>query len=183
MAPHEHEENGRDMSGRVETILTGRRERMERAVGRTLEAVSVGADIELTEHQRDYLMSEAKDLYWNELEWERITDEEALEQGPLVELTFPGFLAYVRGLLLTEVMPDSLSPPNPRPQIVGELLDFLAGRVVELEEGLDSADPGEPERLRAELEMTSALIDRAMYLYFDLSDHEIELVEMAQASG
>ena len=51
-----------------------------------------------------FLREEAEDLYWNELEWEHITDEEALEEGPLTTLTFPGFLAYVRGLLLREVM-------------------------------------------------------------------------------
>jgi hypothetical protein len=128
-----------------------------------------------------YLMSEAEDLYWNELAWEHITDEEALEAGPLVELTFPGFLAYVRGLLLEEVMPDSLSPASPRPQVVREILDFLATRVVELGESEAEPDGEEVERLRAELDMTGSLIDRVLYLYHGLGGEEVERVEAAQA--
>ena len=81
---------------------------------------------------REYLKGEALDLYWNELEWEHLTDEEALEEGPLTPLTFPGVLAFVRGLLLHEVMPDSLAPANPRPQVVEDILDFLAGLFVEV---------------------------------------------------
>lgn len=171
------------MTGRAKTILTGRRERMERILERRLHPPTEGSDTPITDETREHLMSEAEDLYWNELEWEHITDEEALEGGPLVELTFPGLLAYVRGLLLSEVMPDSLSPANPRPQVVEDLLRFLADRVVELGETLDAADgTDEEEKMRRELEMTSALIDRVLYLYHDLSDKEIEFVETARAA-
>jgi len=169
------------MTGRAKMILTGRRERMERILDRKLEPPTAGADTPITEETREHLLSEAQDLYWNELEWEHITDEEAMEGGPIVELTFPGLLAYVRGLLLTEVMPDALSPANPRPQVVDDLLVFLADRVVELEESLDEDDTSEPEKLKRELEMTSELIDRVLYLYHEVSDQEIELVETAQA--
>ena len=171
------------MNGRADTILTGRRERMERIVDRKLEPPVAGADEPLTDETRQHLMSEAQDLYWNELEWEHITDEEALEDGPIVELTFPGLLAYMRGLLLTEVMPDALSPANPRPQVVADFLGFLARRIVELEESLDGDDVQEEEKLQRELEMTSGLIDRVLYLYHDLSDEEVEYVETAQASA
>lgn len=170
------------MTGRAKTILTGRRERMERILDRKLEPPTAGADEPISDETRQHLMSEAEDLYWNEVEWEHITDEEALEDGPIVELTFPGLLAYMRGLLLSEVMPDSLSPANPRPQVVQDFLGFLADRMVEIEETLDAEDAAEPGKMERELEMTSGLIDRVLYLYHDLSEEEIEYVETAQAS-
>lgn len=170
------------MTGRAKTILTGRRERMERILDRKLEPPTAGADKPISDETRQHLMSEAEDLYWNELEWEHITDEEALEDGPIVELTFPGLLAYMRGLLLSEVMPDALSPANPRPQVVHDFMGFLADRVVEIEETLDAEDAAEPGKMERELEMTSGLIDRVLYLYHDLSEEEIEYVETAQAS-
>lgn len=170
------------MTGRAKTILTGRRERMERILDRKLEPPTAGADEPISDETRQHLMSEAEDLYWNEVEWEHITDEEALEDGPIVELTFPGLLAYMRGLLLSEVMPDSLSPANPRPQVVEDFLGFLADRIVEIEETLDAEDAAEPGKMERELEMTSGLIDRVLYLYHDLSEEEVEYVETAQAS-
>ena len=78
------------MTGRARTLLTGRRERMERVLGRPLTPPEAGANEPLPEETRTYLLSEAQDLYWNELEWENITDEEALDEGPVAELTFPG---------------------------------------------------------------------------------------------
>lgn len=170
------------MTGRAGTLLVGRRERLERILGRALEAPEAGSE-PIPDDTRSYLLSEAQDLYWNELEWEHITDEEALEEGPISELTFPGFLAYVRGLLLTEVMPDALSPANPRPQVVGDLLAFFADRVVELEDGLAEPDVAEAARLRAELDMTSELIDRVLFLYHGLGEGDIERVEAAGASA
>lgn len=169
------------MSERATTLLNGRRERIERILERSLDAPSAGADKPITDETRSYLLSEVQDLYWNEIEWEHITDEESLDAGPLAELTFPGFLAYVRGLLLTEVMPDSLSPANPRPQVVADALDFLAIRVVELQDELAGPDDGEQERLQSELEMTARLIDQVLYLYHGITDAEVERVEQAAA--
>lgn len=163
------------MTQRVTTLLDGRRERLERLLDRTLEAPDVKAADDLTEEGRGFMLDEAKELYWNELEWEHITDEEALEGAPLTELAFPGLLAFVRGLLLTEVMPDSQAPANPRPQVVRDILHFLAGRVVELQEAVDEADT--PEDAETALEMTSHLVDLVLYLYHGLSSAEIETVE------
>ena len=172
------------MTDRASTLIGGRRERMERVLGRTLAPPSTDSEPAPTADQRQYLKSEAVDLYWNELEWEHITDEEALEQGPLATLTFPGFLAYVRGLLLTEVMPDSLAPARPSPQVVEDILAFLAGRVVELGDGLSEPEDGEAARHHAELEMTSGLIDQVLYLYHDLDQRDVERLEAAgQASA
>jgi hypothetical protein len=66
---------------------------------------------------------------------------------------------------------------------VEALLSFLAGRVVELEDGLADPDVGETERLRGELDMTSDVIDRVLYLYHGLGEGDIEQVEGAPASA
>jgi hypothetical protein len=165
------------MTDRVSTLLGGRRERLERLLGRGLTRPRGGEGQPLDGRTRSFLREEAEDLYWNELEWENITDEEALEEGPLTELAFPGFLAFVRGLLLTEVMPDALAPASPRPEVVEDVLAFLAARVVELEDGLAGPDPDGEERMRAELDMTSRLVDLGLYRYHELSKADVERVE------
>jgi len=168
------------MSDRVGTLLDGRRERLERLVGRTLSGPNTGPRGPMSESVRGHLREEAEDLYWNELEWENITEEEAMEGGPLAELTFPGLLAFVRGLLLTEVMPDALAPASPRPEVVEDILAFLGARVGELEDGLAAPDLSEAENMRAELGMTSRLIDLVLYLYHELGSEDVELVEADQ---
>jgi len=169
------------MSERAATLLKGRRERMERALGRPLGTPSAGADEPISDETRSYLFGEAQDLYWNEIEWEHITDEEARDAGNLPELTFSGMLAYVRGLLLSEVMPDSLSPASPRPQVVSDVLDFVASRLVALQDELADPDKTDRERLQSEMEMTSGLIDRVLYLYHGLDVGDVERVEQAEA--
>jgi hypothetical protein len=135
------------------------------------------AETSLSEQARGFMREEDEDLYWNELEWEHITDEEALEGEPLTELAFPGFLAFIRGLLLTEVMPDAQAPASPRPQVVQDILEFLAGRVVELQEEVDEADADDAGDAEDALEMTSRLVDLVLYQYHQLSAEEIETVE------
>lgn len=166
------------MTDRASTLLEARRERLERRLGRDLAWPDGAAADPLTGEARRYMVEEAEGLYWNDLEWEHITDEEALEQGPITQMTFPGFLAYVRGLLLQEVMPDSQAPASPRPQVVEDVLAFLARRVVELEEGLSAPD-SEADRMRAELDMTSHLVDLVLYLFHGVSPEEVERLEAA----
>jgi hypothetical protein len=165
------------MTDRASTLLEARRERLERLLGHPLADATPSSGEPLTSEGRGYLIGEAESLYWNDLEWEHITDEEALEQGRLTQLTFPGFLAFVRGLLLHEVMPDSMAPASPRPQVVEDVLRFLTGRVVELEEGLANPLDGEGDRLRAELEVTSHLVDLVLYLLHGVSEEDIERIE------
>jgi len=168
------------MTDRVSTLLGGRRERLERLLGRKLEQPQTGPRSPLAPKIRAFLKEEAEDLYWNELEWENITDEESLEGGPLTELAFPGFLAFVRGLLLTEVMPDAKAPASPRPEVVEDILGFLAERVVELEDGLAKPDGDREDRLREELDMTSRLVDLVLFLFHELDHADIERVEAGQ---
>ncbi len=167
------------MTDRVSTLLGGRRERLERLLGREMTLPHTGPRTPLSTNVRSFLREEAEDLYWNELEWEHITDEEALEEGPLTELAFPGFLAFVRGLLLTEVMPDAKAPASPRPEVVEDILGFLGGRVVELEDGQNGTDgDGDGEaRNRTELDMTSRLIDLVLYRFHGLGPADVERLE------
>lgn len=163
------------MTNRAKTLIGGRRERLERLVGPL--AAPPGSSNELATEKREYMKGEAIDLYWNELEWEHITDEEALDEGPITTLTFPGLLAYVRGLLLHEVMPDALAPADPQPVVVDDILHFLAERVLALDDEAAGSDATEEARLGAERELTSAVIDQVLYLYHGLSPEQIEAAE------
>jgi hypothetical protein len=107
--------------------------------------------------RRRFLLEEAEELYWNELEWERLTAEEMSKGGSeLVELAFPGFLALIDGLLLREASPDSPVPARPRPEVVEDVLLFLARRYLELLPETDA-----PRCL--EREMTERLVDLVLY--------------------
>jgi hypothetical protein len=167
------------MTDRATTLLEARRERLERALGHPLAGPPPATAEPLTPEARRYLVGEAESLYWNDLEWEHITEEEALEEGRITQLTFPGFLAFIRGLLLHEVMPDSKAPASPRPQVVEEILRFLTGRVVELEEAVatPAEGEGEAERLSTELDVTSHLVDLVLYLFHAVSEEEVERIE------
>ena len=162
------------MDYRARALLDVRREEMERALGRKLAAPTPSEGNELSESEREHLTNAASDLYVNELAWENITDEEQVEGDPLAELTFPGFLAYVRGLLLDQVMPDSLAPANPRPEVVEEVLGFLAERVVELQENED--DPGDEDAQQTErdLALTHRLLDLVLFRLHGIDPADVE---------
>ena len=130
------------MNDRATTLLEGRREKMERALGRPLSVPEPASGGELSESERDHLRNAATDLYVNELAWENITDEEQVEGEPLAELAFPGFLAFIQGLLLEKVMPDSLAPANPRPEIAEDVVKYLAERVVALQDEMGMPSRG-----------------------------------------
>lgn len=168
------------MTHRPATLIQGRRERLARALGRPL-ANPRADDSPLSDDARRHLLEEAEDLYWNELEWEHITEEEATDGPPLAELAFPGLLAFVRGLLLTQVNPDALAPAEPRPQVVEDVMRFLARRVLELEEKLGASQVDEPERLQGELVMTDRLLDLVLYRFHGLAADEVEKVEAVRA--
>jgi hypothetical protein len=155
---------------------------MERMLGRSLHRRTGGSPPGSPE-QRAYLREYAEELYWNELEWESLTGEEVLDRGHFTELAFPGFLAFVRGLLLEEVMPDSKAPAEPRPEVVEDTLTFLAGRVVELEEELAQGPPAEPEKSRLALTLTNRLINVVMTHLYEVSAEELEELERELEAG
>jgi hypothetical protein len=137
-----------------DVLLARRRARLENLLQHPLVPPRSSG---ISAERREYLREEAEDLYWNELEWENLTSEEMRSGGSeLVELAFPGFLTFIDGLLLKEVAADSLAPPAPRPEVVEDVLLFLARRYLELLPETDAT-------LRLEREMVERLIDLVLY--------------------
>jgi len=151
------------MNDRATTLLEGRREKLERALGRPLAVPEPATGPELSESEQDHLRNAATDLYLNELAWENITEEEQVEGEPLAELAFAGFLAFIQGLLLEKVMPDSLAPANPRPEIVEDLVQFLAQRVVALQDEMGGGGEGDAEQEARDLAVTDRLLDLVLF--------------------
>lgn len=159
-------------------LIEARRRSLRQTVGRALKVPAADGSPLIAE-RRSYLLDEVKELYWNDLEWENVTGEEELEGGPLTELTFPGVLAFVRGLLLTEVPEDSPVGPAPRPQVVEDFLRFLAERVLELE-GQSGEDAEEEEQA---LHMTSELLDQVLLTYHGISPEDVGPEVPAESGG
>ena len=170
------------MTDRESTLLAGRVKWMEQVLGHPLTPPVEAPLPILQEEDRNHLLETAEDLYWNDLEWEKLTGEERLDEEFLTEMAFPGFLAFVRGLLLSVTMPDSLAPPRPSPEVVQDLLSFLSARVVDLEEQKASSDGEDREHKEAELKMTSRLVDLVLYLSHKLSPEEVTQMEAALAA-
>lgn len=144
------------MTGRKlhpEVFLARRRARLEKILQTPLVPPRSSG---IAEDRRKFLREEAEELYWNELEWEKLTAEEMEGGRELVEFTFPGFLAFIDGLLLKEANPDSRVPAQPRPEVVEDVLLFLSTRYLEL-----LPDP-EPQS-RTERDMVERLIDLVLY--------------------
>jgi len=163
------------MHDRVSTLLGGRRERLNHLLGRYLSPTHGPA---APAHVRQHLLEEATDLYWNELEWEHITGDAGEDA---TESAFAGLLALVRGLLLRVAGPDG-QDSEPRPEVVEELLRFLAGHVLELDERISTGDlDGEPEKARRELDMTDRLLDLVLYHWLELSPQEAARAEAVRS--
>lgn len=172
------------MSDPSTELLNERNRRLREALGRFLEPPhEVGSgEPALDPEKRRYLLEEAEEFYWNELEWERLTAEEQLDEGALTEMTFPGFLAFIRGLLLDEALPDAGIDPTPRPEVVREILHFLADQALELRRELDRGAEDEAAA-RAALTLTLRLIDLVLMRLHDLTGDEKERVTAALESG
>ncbi len=171
------------MSDRATTLLAGRREKIERALGRPLAVPEPASGADLSESEREHLRDAATDLYLNELAWENITDEEQVEGEPLAELAFPGLLAFIQGLLLEQVMPDSLAPANPRPEIVEDVVRFLAERVVALQDEMGGPGEGEAEQQARDLALTDRLLDLVLFRLHGVDPADAEgFRDAAQAS-
>ncbi len=166
------------MIDQVRQELNRRKERLAQALGRRLEVPAAGDLEPLSEDKRAYLLEEANALYWNELEWENITEEERLDEGAFTELAFPGFLAFIRGLLLRESIEGAGVPAEPRPEIVNEILTFLSRRVVELRAALEGGQ-GDDDQTSRELAMTSSLIDLVLAPLYELTPAELERLQEA----
>jgi hypothetical protein len=165
----------RGMNDRVSTLLGGRRERLTHVLGRYLSPTRGPA---APPHVRQHLLEEATDLYWNELEWEHITRDAGDEE---IERAFAGLLAFVRGLLLRGASPSG-EDAEPRPEVVEELLRFLAQRVLELDESISTGNvEDEPEKVRRELDMTDRLLDLVLYRWLELTPQETARAEAVRS--
>lgn len=153
-----------------EVFLARRRSRLEHLLQSPLVPPRSSG---LSEDRRTFLREEAEELYWNELEWEKLTEEEMSQGGSeLVELAFPGFLTFIDGLLLKQATQDSKVPATPRPEVVEDVLLFLATRYLELLPELD-------ETARLEREMTERLIDLVLYRLHGISVDAAARLELA----
>jgi hypothetical protein len=163
------------MNDPVTALLSSRRDRLSQVLGR-YPAPTLG--IAAPEHVREHLLEEATELYWNELEWEHIT-QDAGEDA--IERCFAGLLSFVRGLLLRDAAPGS-DAPGARPEVVEELLRFLAARLLELDERISTGQvDGEPEKIRRELDMTDRLLDLVLYRWLELSPQEAARAEAVRS--
>lgn len=153
-------------------FVASRRRALTMTVGRSLRQPPSHGE-PLSEERRRYLLDEACDLYWNDLEWENVTGEEEVDGTPLAELTFPGVMAFVRGLLLTEVPDDSPVGPAPRPEVVEDFMEFLAGRILELSPEAPDAKGEEAEDAARNRRMTAELLDQVLLTYHGVSPEDV----------
>ena len=153
---------------------------LSRLLGRPLATPEPYGPVSVSEDVRRHLLEEAVELYWNEMAWEQIAGEDP--DGAGLEMVFPGFMTFVRALLLDETLPEATAPAQPRPDVVEDLLRFLSGRLVDLEEELAAGADGDDERLRGELGMTSGLLDVVLYRYHGLSPADVARVQAAQVA-
>ncbi|HET8657131.1 MAG TPA: hypothetical protein VFL93_16515 [Longimicrobiaceae bacterium] len=163
--------------GVAQAIVERRRARVRCAAGTHRQPVGVHAE-SLPRERAEYLRKEAEELYWNELAWEELTDEEVVSGGHLTELAFTGFLAFVDGLLLDGTPAESLAPARPHPDVIEEILVFLAEQVAaftaELEGGADS------QRVVWARSMTERLIDLVLCRLYQLTPEECEEVDAGE---
>lgn len=157
-----------------EVFLARRRARLERLLQAPLVPPRPsGMPVE----RRTFMREEAEELYWNELEWEKLTEEEMSQGGSvLVELAFPGFLTFIDGLLLKQATGNSKVPATPRPEVVEDVLLFLATRYLEL---LPETEPG----ARLEREMTERLVDLVLYRLHGIPVDAADRLELAGLDG
>lgn len=147
--------------GVAQALIELWRARLLSALDRPLER-SGGAE-PLPAERLAYLVAEGEDLYYNELAWEELTDEELVSGGRFTELVFPGFLAFIDGLL---------QAPEPRRDVVEELLTFLGERyttlAAEIEAGADC------QRTVWSRWMTGELIDLVLCRLYRITPAERE---------
>jgi len=124
---------------------------------------------------RRHLFEEACELYWNELNWEQLTDEELYAEGELTEMVFPGLLTLIDALLPRA---DNGEPDRDREyrDVAHDFLLWVAQRLVELRT-TQPEDDSDRQRLRRERTITDDLVDLVAYRLYCLTDKEIERLQ------
>ncbi len=148
-----------------EAVLAMRRARLERHLGRPLVAPRGRP---MPPERRRFLREEGEELYWNELAWEKLTPRDASAGEDVVEHAFPGFLAFISGLLLRGAGTGAAA--GPRTEVVEDIMLFLARRCIE---SVTSDD----EEALCERRLTERLLDEVLYRFYDLRAEEVERLE------
>jgi hypothetical protein len=152
------------------TLVTERIRGLRKALGRRLTP----GDLVLRPSPpevRKHLFEEACELYWNELSWEEITDEELVGDGELTEMVFPGLLALIDAFLPRAANGEPDRDREHR-DVAHDFLNWLAARLVELRSSQPDSD-GDRERIRREKAVTDELIDLVAFRLCSLSSDEI----------
>lgn len=152
------------------TLVKERIRGIRKTVGRRLGP----GDIVLrpaTPEVRQHLFEEACELYWNEMSWEEITDEELIGDDELTEMVFPGLLTLIDAFL-----PKSANGEPDRDRehrdVAHDFLEWLAARLVELRETSTDSDE-ERLRIRRQEGVTDDLIDLVAFRVCSLTGDEI----------
>ncbi len=159
----------------AETLVTERLRALRRALGRNVAPLDVVVR-RTRPASRRHLFEEACDLYWNELSWEEITDEEMIGDRELTEMVFPGLLALIDALLPSG---ESGGPDRKRERrdVAHDFLLWLAARLVELRNAKMTGN-GDHARIRREAQVTDELIDLIAYRLYSLTAEEIEELQV-----
>lgn len=120
---------------------------------------------------RKHLFEEACELYWNEMNWEQITDEELTDGGELTEMVFPGLLTLVDALLPRAANGEPDRGREHR-DVAHDFLLWLAARLVELRSRREEDDE-ERAQTRREAQVTDELVDLVTYRLYLITDEEI----------
>lgn len=120
---------------------------------------------------RKHLFEEACELYWNEMNWEQITDEELTDSGELTEMVFPGLLTLVDALLPRAANGEPDRGREHR-DVAHDFLLWLAARLVELRSRRED-DEEERAQTRREAQVTDELVDLVTYRLYSITDEEI----------
>jgi hypothetical protein len=153
--------------------LAQRRARLERLLQRPL---TVPAARPLPPERRRFLREEAEELYWNELAWEKLTGDDPRARDGMAEFAFPGFLAFIDGLLANSE--GGAGSAAPRPEVVEDVLVFLAGRCVAPPDPEDDDEESEAAR-----HLTERLLDLVLYRLYRLPVEDVERLELARLRG
>lgn len=120
---------------------------------------------------RKHLFEEACELYWNEMNWEQLTDEELTDGGELTEMVFPGLLTLVDALLPRAANGEPDRGREHR-DVAHDFLLWLAARLVELRSRRDE-DEEERAQTRREAQVTDELVDLVTYRLYSITDEEM----------
>jgi len=151
--------------------VEARRSRILAGLGRP--AAPLVAAVSLPVERVQHLVREAEELYWNELAWEELTEEEKVSGGHLTELVFPGLLSFVDALLLDSYIGSQGSGPHP--EVVEEILAFLAERYDRVTEDLGRG--ADSENLVWARALTAHVIDLILYRLYGVTHDEREELE------